>query len=275
VKKTLLALAAAVLLLAVALFLDHHRDVSRLSSQFAFDTAQKADISYLRVIQQNDTAVLLKTGGMWVTAQDSFPVDTAKMNKDLSYLLSLQSKEMVSSDPARLSEYGLDSNEAKHVEWKTAGGTTYRAVIGKTSGVDYSSTYWKFEDKPEVYNTPGDFTWEVGVHPADWKDRTLSIDDFVALGDTNLPKARLDTPMVDVKIDLNNGNSYDIKGGRTLAGYVYVQDPFRKDIVKLAAGRFDPFKKTPDQLSGKDTGQVAPKQVAAKSAKRTTKVKKH
>ena len=71
-----------------------------------------------------------------------------------------------------LAEYGLDTTQAKHIEWKDGKGS-HAIVLGKTSGIDYGSTYWKFEDKPEVYSTPGNFTWEISARPPDWKDRIL------------------------------------------------------------------------------------------------------
>ncbi len=300
-KKTLLALVAAVVLLALALFFDHRRDVSRHSEKFAFDTTQKADVVSLRITLQKDTVVLLKTGGQWIAMPDSFPLDTSKIHKELSNLLGLQSKEIVSSNPARLAEYGLDTAEAKHVEWQTSGGKNFRVVLGKTSGIDYSSTYWKFEDGDDVFSTPGNFSWEIASRSAEWKDHNffgltqgdikdvrvdwrdsadqpyhykldvvndttvrmtepesssvagtlaqrilsqctqLSIDGFTAPGDTNLRKTRLDTPIVDVKMDLKNGKSYEVKGGRTFETFVYVQDPVRKDVVKLSSWRFEPF----------------------------------
>jgi hypothetical protein len=46
-------------------------------------------------------------------------------------------------------------------------------VIGKTSGADYSSTYWKWESGKDVYRTPANFAWEIGTKDDEWKDRKL------------------------------------------------------------------------------------------------------
>jgi hypothetical protein len=314
-KKTLLALAVAVLLLAIVMLKNRSNDNSLRADAFVFDTTKKNDISSLWVTDKKDTATLEKSGGKWITARDSFPVDTAKVNKNLSYVLSLQDKEVVSRSAARLAEYGLDTPQAKHLVWHGPGDKVSKVVIGKTSGADYSSTYWKWEESPEVYRTPGNFSWEITAKNSDWKDRglfkaeakdirsvqvdwrdtadvlfhyklevvndttvkmvepesmlvkknlaqdilgrfsQLSIDDFVAANDTGVSKARLDTPMVDLKFSLKDGKSYELKAGRNVSGILYVQHPFRKDIVKLAIWRFDPFRKKPFEL---DTKFIAP-----------------
>jgi hypothetical protein len=85
----------------------------------------------------------------------------------------MQGKERVSTgDSSRLGEYGLDSAQIRHVEWR-ADGKTVRISLGKTSGTDYSSTYWRWADKPDVYRTPGNFNWELGGRLTEWKDRSL------------------------------------------------------------------------------------------------------
>src|SRR5690606_18141796 len=128
----------------------------------------------LRIWKQQDTSVLEMKDGRWQVKRDSFPVDTGKVARTLGHLFGLQSKEKVSQSAERLGEYGLDSAEAKHVAVLDGSGKPLaRVVIGKTSGADYSSTYWKWEDKPEVYRTPGNFSYEVSVKEEEWKDRKL------------------------------------------------------------------------------------------------------
>src|SRR5690606_23897713 len=110
--------------------------------------------------------------GKWVVAGDGFSADTAKVNKVLGHIFKLQNKELVSTNAARLGEYGLDSVEAKQVIVRDGTGKTLASVlVGKTSGADYSSTYWNSMDKPEEKRTPGNFTWEIAVKEEDWKER--------------------------------------------------------------------------------------------------------
>jgi hypothetical protein len=173
-KKTLIVLVAALVLLGVILLKKRSNESSMSKDVPALDSAFKADVTSLRVVKKPDTALLEKRDGKWVVARDAFNVDTAKINKVLGYVFKLQTKELVSTSPARLAEYGLDSVEAKHVSVKDGSGKTYaEVVIGKTSGADYNSTYWKWESKPEVYRTPGNFTFEIATKDDDWKDRKL------------------------------------------------------------------------------------------------------
>jgi hypothetical protein len=309
-KRTLIVFVVALAVLGALLLKKRSNDKSLSKDTPALDSTFKAGVTSFRVAKKPDTSALEKKDGKWVVAKDGFSVDTAKFNKVLANVFSLQAKELVSNSAARLSEYGLDSAEAKHVSLKDASGKAIaEVVIGKTSGADYSSTYWKWEGKPEVYRTPGNFTWEIATKDDEWKDRKLftatakdvktvettwkdtlgatysykleavsdstwkmtapqdsnrvknasalemasrfaemSIDEFVAAADTNLPKVKLDTPAVWVKVGLKDGTVHELKASKVLGGYAYTQHPARKDLIKLSSWRFDTFKKKPFEL---------------------------
>lgn len=308
-KRNLIILVAALAVLAGILWKKKSSDKSMSSDSFVLDSTWKANVTQLSVIKKPDTSRLEKKDGKWVVAKDAFNVDTAKLGKVLTHVFSLQDKELVSTNAALLKDYGLDSVEAKHVSIKDAAGKSADVVIGKTSGADYASTYWKWEGKPEVYRTPGNFTWEIATKDGDWKDRKLfgatskdvkfveatwkdstgvaysykleavtdstwkmlapqdsnrvknalanemasrfaemSIDEFVVPADTNLPKVKLDSPAVWIKVGLKSGATHELKGTKTLDGYSFVQHPSRKDTIKLSSWRFDSFKKKPFEL---------------------------
>lgn len=181
-KRTIIVLLAALALLAAILMKKNSNEKSMRQDAHALDSARKADAAYLTVIKRQDTtagkapdtSALRLLDGKWVVARDSFTADTAKVNKVLGHIFRLQNKELVSNNAARLGEYGLDSVEAKLVAIRDGSGKSLAEVmVGKTSGADYSSTYWKWADKPEVYRTPGNFTWEIAVKEEEWKERKL------------------------------------------------------------------------------------------------------
>ena len=173
-KKTLIVLVAALAVLGIILF---KRGSDRKAMQEdvpALDSTQKAQVKTLFIYKKPDTTVLERKDGAWVVKHDAFPVDTGKINRAMGHIFSLQAKEKVSQSAARVAEYGLDTVEAKHVRvLDEAGKAIAEVVIGKTSGADYSSTYWKWEGKPEVYRTPGNFAYELGVKEEEWKERKL------------------------------------------------------------------------------------------------------
>ena len=140
----------------------------------ALDSALRNEARTLKLAKKPDTAVLVLGATGWQVKRDSFPADTGKVSRALGHIFGLKSKEKVSESAARLSEYGLDSVEAKHVSvYDGAGKPLVEVLIGKGSGVDFSSTYWKWKDKPEVYRTPGNFSYEVGSKEEEWKERRL------------------------------------------------------------------------------------------------------
>lgn len=173
-KKTLIILIAAVLVLALVLWKQNSEVAERQGDEFAFDTSAAPSLTVLRIAKAADSASLRKKDGAWVVDPDGFPADSAKVAKVVGNLVTLQTRELVSRSPDRLAEYGLDSTEGKAVTAETKDGKTFlNVLIGKTSGADFASTYWKYADKPEVYRTPGNFTWEVGTKANDWKQRKL------------------------------------------------------------------------------------------------------
>jgi hypothetical protein len=187
VKKTLLTLAGALLLLAVILLVKDWRDKDAAKPRYVFDAAYE-DVARLTIAYQQDSVTLIRLGrlgarlggdgghaGRWVNAADSFPADTARLMRVLDRVLTLQNRERAarSPDSALLAEYGLNDAEAKRISWTGADGTRHTVLVGKTSGTDFGSTYWKFADKEEVYLTPGSFTHDIPARPHDWKDKNL------------------------------------------------------------------------------------------------------
>lgn len=174
-KKSFLLLVAALLLLASVVWVKKYQEGAPRRNGFAFDTTRAADIAGLRVQYLRDSMQLITANHRWLTAGDSFPVDTVRIRKVVGSLLGLQMREKVSdsADAQSLWEYGLDPENAKRVEWQWASGETVRILLGKTSSLDFSFTYWKWADRPEVYRTPGSFIWEVSSRAADWKERGL------------------------------------------------------------------------------------------------------
>ena len=172
-KRTLIVLVAALALLGLILMKKNSTEKSMQRDRFVLDSAWKADVAFLTVAKKPDTAFLEKKDGKWVVAKGGFAVDTAKLNKVLGHVFKLQDKERVSMSKERLAEYGLDSAEAKHLNVRGAAGKSAQVAIGKTSGADFSSTYWKWEDKDPIYRTPGNFSWDIPTKDDDWKERKL------------------------------------------------------------------------------------------------------
>jgi Domain of unknown function (DUF4340) len=174
-KKTLLVLVGALVLLGLILIKKGKDEKSMRSDAPVLDSTLKADVKSVNTAKRPDSTALLVKDGQWVVTASGFPVDTARINKLLKNIFSLQDKEIVSHNPERYAEYGLDSIEAKHVILKnTSGKVIADVIIGKTSGSDYSSTYWRWANKPDVYRTPGNFSWEIVTKEDDWKERKLA-----------------------------------------------------------------------------------------------------
>jgi hypothetical protein len=173
-KKALLSLLGALLLLGLVFWFTNHREKAAARPRHAF-TLGPDEVVRLRVDYLGDSATLIRTGRGWLTAADSFPADTARLRRVLGHLLALQNRETVSdsADAAALAEYGLDSATVKRVEWELADGRVIRVRLGKISGIDFGSTFWKPAADPAVYRTPGTFIWQVSSRVRDWKDTNL------------------------------------------------------------------------------------------------------
>jgi hypothetical protein len=173
-KKTVLWFGGAAVLLALVLIVVkvEERGTSLLNPEgFVFDTAQVSEVVWLRVIYQNDTAELERKGSDWVGVRTGEPARTERVQRALTGLLGIRSLEKVSesNDPVRLDEFGIGAADAKQVDWKLTSGEKFRVLLGKISGTDFNSTYWKWDDKAGVYRTPGDFTFDLASQETEWK----------------------------------------------------------------------------------------------------------
>jgi hypothetical protein len=119
-----------------------------------------------------------------------------------------------------------------------------------STGIGYSYKLESLTDSTWKMVAPQDSNRVNNAAAAEMASRfaEMSIDEFVAANDTNVSKVKLDTPAVFVKVGLKNGTSQELKAAKTMAGYAYTQHPFRKDLIKLSAWRFDAFKKKPFEL---------------------------
>jgi hypothetical protein len=180
-KKALWTFLAAALLLGVVFFLKGRTEKAAVSARYAFDTGAAARVTRLHVEYLGDRITLLRDKGAWLTAGDSFPADTARLRRVIAHLLAMQVREPVSRDTTgspNLVEYGLDSASVRRVEFTLGEGAhskTHRVLLGKTSGIDFGSSYWKFADKAGVYRTPGSFVYEISSRSQDWKDTNLFV----------------------------------------------------------------------------------------------------
>jgi hypothetical protein len=171
VKKMLWFFAGALVLLALVLGLRKFGDRALNREGFVFDTSDVAEVVYLRVVYQGDTAELDRKQGEWVTIREGVKANPARVERALRGLLGIRSQEKVSESPdeARLAEFGIGAADAKQVDWTLASGKKARVLLGKTSGNDLNSTYWKWEDEAAVYSTPGDFTFDLASREQEWK----------------------------------------------------------------------------------------------------------
>ncbi len=173
-KKNLVFLLLAIAVLVAILFVQKQKGVQDAKAMFALDSTQRSSVQTIKVVKANDSATLHLMGNEWVIASDSFPADTAKVNKLLGTIYKLEDKEIVSKNPAMAKEFGLDSTEAKQVVLKDAAGKELVKVeIGKTAGTDYSSTYWRWVGKDDVYRTAGNFGYDVNTSQDEWKQKKL------------------------------------------------------------------------------------------------------
>jgi Domain of unknown function (DUF4340) len=183
-KNALRLLLLAVALLAGVLLFIRFRELSENAPRKAFvESGLSPDsVARLKVDYFGESVTLERKRGAgwgWVTSGDGFPADTLRMRRVLGYLLNLQSRETVAHNDSghesrlNLTEFGLDSASARHVEWTLFDGRTYRVLLGKVSGIDFGSSFWKPADSAVAYRTPGTFVFEVSSRPRDWKDTAL------------------------------------------------------------------------------------------------------
>lgn len=128
----------------------------------------------IRINSVSDHVELLLKDGKWLVSPSNFPADTTKVSEVLTALKSLQSADIVSRNPERLGEYGLDSMTTHKVELLDQSDKPLASLyIGKHSSIDFSSTFWKRAENPDVFRTPGSFSYSFSGNTESWKDHKL------------------------------------------------------------------------------------------------------
>jgi len=184
VKNALRLFVLAAALLAGVYLFNRQREQAERAPRKAFAESGLApdSVARLTVDYLGERVTLTRprgAGWRWVTSGDGFPADTLRLRRVLGYLLNLERREIVARDDSgrgdrlNLAEFGLDSAAARHVEWTMFDGRTYRVLLGKVSGIDFGSSFWKPADSAVAYRTPGTFVFEVSSRPRDWKDTAL------------------------------------------------------------------------------------------------------
>ena len=159
--KKLLVLVVVVIALVLIVTLKKKADAKNNGQHYALDAGLKSKTMGFKIIGTDETVEIKQKDKQWVTGIKDFPADTGKVARAIKLLFELQNKEVISRNPERAKEYGLDSLTRKRVEIYDVNGKTLKAVyIGKNSGTDYNSNYWKMESGDEVYITPGAISFD-------------------------------------------------------------------------------------------------------------------
>jgi len=180
-RNALLGFTGALIFLVGVFLVREFSSRSANTPSLAVVQGPEDSVTSLRVAYLGLNVSLRRGTQTWLVEGDDFPADTARVRRVLGYLLGLQTREEVSRDESGKSEnldlaaYSLDSANARAVEWTFADGRVFRVLLGKVSGIDFGSSFWKPRDEAVVYRTPGTFVFEVSSRPQDWKDTNLFV----------------------------------------------------------------------------------------------------
>jgi len=239
-KSAIIFLIIALSSLVIFVLLQNKRSLERREDAFVFDTLDLKKVKELKIIKGENVAHLTFSSGYWSVQPDKFPADTAKVNKFIRTIFKLQNKELVSINPARSGEYGLDSLESRHILCLDEKGKVLLDVfLGKTAGTDYSSTYFRKPGQPEMYRSPGSFGMDMGPSPNDWKIRKL----FELTPDT-ISKIKInwaDSLNKTYHVELKKNDNEWFANGK-----IALKDPIDQMKSRLADMNFDDFAEAND-----------------------------
>jgi len=128
----------------------------------------------IKISGAGEAVTLVKKGQEWTVLPLGFMADTAKINEILPALRGLLASDIVSRNPQRLGEYGLDSLTARNVILLDNNMQELANLyIGKHSTIDFNSTFWKQKGNDDVFRTPGSFSYSFAGNSDRWYIRKL------------------------------------------------------------------------------------------------------
>ncbi|MFT4603841.1 MAG: hypothetical protein ACI9W4_000557 [Rhodothermales bacterium] len=109
------------------------------------------DVSSLRIQTNSWEADLTREGGLWQVAEPAgSPADSNTVSRLLDSIAELELNSIVSTNPERHAQYGVDQESGRYVTLSWGGEEV--TLILAAQGPDFSSSYVRLGESAEVYS---------------------------------------------------------------------------------------------------------------------------
>jgi len=172
--KRMVILGSVLLVLLAAWFLQRRQQQSIIVSEPVDTWAVDADrVTSLQIDKPDGESVeLVRAAGSWKLAQPlQYPANDQVVTASLRVLEALELADVISTNPANQGKYQVDSTGTRIVA-KAGDEVLLSAIVGANSP-DYSHTYVRRTDAPEVYRAVGVLSYNFNKRVDDWRDKTI------------------------------------------------------------------------------------------------------
>jgi hypothetical protein len=170
-KKLFILAGILVVLVALALTYNHHRQTAKPESYFK--EFKPEAITKVEMIKKGQTVALEKSGAAWqVKAEKTWPANKMLVDELLNSLKDLTIGSIVSTNPQRQAEFQVDNDNGISLKVFKGSEQVLDIIVGKVSS-DYLHGFLKFPGKNEVYQGIGAGRWIVERDAKAWRDRTI------------------------------------------------------------------------------------------------------
>jgi hypothetical protein len=153
-----------------------------------------------------NNVVLAQTPAGWVVASaDSFPADTAEVNKVIAALQGMIVKELVSTNPQKHQVFQVDSVSGVRVMAIAQNKDTVADVIVGKNGTDYNSTYFRPRQSKNVYLYDQNLRSLFSKNSVNWRDTYV-----LKLDRENVTRLTLEYPGQTLELAKSNDGVWKI-----------------------------------------------------------------
>ncbi len=173
-KKTFVLLGVLILLIGIILSIKwiSQKTKSDKTKKSIFPKIKTERISSIVIHSSSNHVVMEKIADSWVViTSDSFPADTNEINKIIGNLNAMNTKTLISSNPAKRNIFQVDDSAGINVKVADRD-TIVNVFIGKNAA-DYNSVYFRTAYSDQVYLFEENIRWNFEKESTRWRDPTL------------------------------------------------------------------------------------------------------
>ena len=178
-KNLKIALIALIFLLII-FFINNNKQNSFISKSNKIFTKNINEIKKILIQQNNEAIELTRIDTTWeISGNDSLIIKDRAIDNFFNQVLKINTGTLISENPKKYNKYSISDSLGIHLELINAQNKTIAYYVFGKSKTDYSRSYVRLGDDPNVYLADQNITYMLNTSESYWGE---------------IPKLNIETP---------------------------------------------------------------------------------